>query len=981
MPVRFLSDAQRAELAGFPRDVDDEVLDRFFTLNSDDLEAIRAQRGDSNRLGWALQLCGLRMLGFCPDDLTSTPPVAVRFVARQVEVDASGLDRYGRRAQTRTAHAAQVRRHLDFRTATADDLSAAGEWLAGQALEQDRPIVLFQLVCSRLYEMKIERPGLTIIEQSLVGSAREVARKETARLVEPLLTPERRQTFDELLEVDPDFGIARATWLRLRPVNATPAGICEELDKLEFLRCLGVDQSWDLTVLPARKVRSLAKWAQSASNQALTQSSDDRRLPAMLAFVSESHVAVTDGLIELFDKLLADMNAKARLRLADYRESIATAANDKVLLLAQIAEVLLDPSIDDEQKATAVFDAVPRDRLATALVECHEIARPPGGSHVDLLAPQYARLRRCSPRFLDLLDFRAERDPDGLLEAIEVLRRLNKKGARKVPLDAPTGFISKQWMAMVRSESEQISRRFWEMAVLWTLRNRLRSGDVWVHDSRRYANPETYLISPQDWPKTRTEFSAAVNRPETGSQRLTNISHELDGQIESFSDMLETSDGPVRIEDDRLVVGRDAGDEVPESVKQLRSLLSSVLPRVELTDLIIAMDAACGFSQHLTHSGGASRRTPEMLAHLYAAIVAQATNLGPTAMARASDLSYDQIAHASAWYLRDETLTAAIDAVINYHHQLPAAKQWGDGTFSSSDGQRFPVAVKAANSGALPRYFGFGKGISVLTSVSDHYATFGTKVIPAGAREGIYALDEIFALRDRDTSLEIDEHTTDTAGFTDLLFGVYDLVGLKFSPRIRNVADQRLWHLNPTAFADTPLSGHRANQTLIEEHWDDLLRVGASIHSGTVLPSLLLSKLQSFPRQNALARALQEYGRLVKTLFILKYLQQPEQRKRSGRQLNKGEALHAVRTTVNFARQGRVRHRHITEQTTQALCISLVVNCIAAYNARLLPPAINTLKTQGHTINDDDVAYLGPTMTEHLNVHGRYRFDLTNVGF
>jgi len=167
-------------------------------------------------------------------------------------------------------------------------------------------------------------------------------------------------------------------------------------------------------------------------------------------------------------------------------------------------------------------------------------------------------------------------------------------------------------------------------------------------------------------------------------------------------------------------------------------------------------------------------------------------------MARASDLSYDQIAHATAWYLRDETLTAAIDAIISYHHKLPAAKQWGDGTFSSSDGQRFPVSVKAANSGTRPRYFGFGKGISVLTSVSDHYATFGTKVIPAGAREGIYALDEIFALRDRDSSLDIGEHTTDTAGFTDLLFGVYDLVGLKFSPRSRNVADQRLWHLNQT---------------------------------------------------------------------------------------------------------------------------------------------------------------------------------------
>jgi hypothetical protein len=59
----------------------------------------------------------------------------------------------------------------------------------------------------------------------------------------------------------------------------------------------------------------------------------------------------------------------------------------------------------------------------------------------------------------------------------------------------------------------------------------------------------------------------------------------------------------------------------------------------------------------------------------------------------------------------------------------------GDGTFAFSDGQRFPVQVKAANAGALPRYFGFGWGLSVLTSVTDHYATFGTKVIPTRVRE------------------------------------------------------------------------------------------------------------------------------------------------------------------------------------------------------------------------------------------------------
>ena len=92
MPVRFLSDAQREQLSGFPAELEPESLDRFFTLSGPDLAEVRRRHGDENRLGWSLQLCGLRMLGFCPDDVTTAPPSAVRFVARQLGVDPGVLE-------------------------------------------------------------------------------------------------------------------------------------------------------------------------------------------------------------------------------------------------------------------------------------------------------------------------------------------------------------------------------------------------------------------------------------------------------------------------------------------------------------------------------------------------------------------------------------------------------------------------------------------------------------------------------------------------------------------------------------------------------------------------------------------------------------------------------------------------------------------------------------------------------------------------
>jgi hypothetical protein len=102
-------------------------------------------------------------------------------------------------------------------------------------------------------------------------------------------------------------------------------------------------------------------------------------------------------------------------------------------------------------------------------------------------------------------------------------------------------------------------------------------------------------------------------------------------------------------------------------------------------------------------------------------------------------------------------------------------------------------------------------------------------------------------------------------------------------------------------------------------------------------------------------------------------------RKRVGRQLNKGESLNGLRETVHFAHLGQVRHRQLIDQTAQALCITLVVNCIATFNAGLLYPGVHQLRAAGFPIDDADVSHAGPTMSEHILVHGRYRYDLNRA--
>jgi TnpA family transposase len=155
-------------------------------------------------------------------------------------------------------------------------------------------------------------------------------------------------------------------------------------------------------------------------------------------------------------------------------------------------------------------------------------------------------------------------------------------------------------------------------------------------------------------------------------------------------------------------------------------------------------------------------------------------------MAQMAEIPADRLAWCTTWYLRAETLTAATNALVNFHHRLPLSQHWGGGTLSSSDGQRIPVAGKIRQATALPRYFRH-QGVTFYSWTSDQLSQYGTKVIPATVRDATSVLD---AILDNEIELTILEHATDTAGYTELVFALFNLLGLPFAPRLRDIGDQ-----------------------------------------------------------------------------------------------------------------------------------------------------------------------------------------------
>jgi TnpA family transposase len=414
------------------------------------------------------------------------------------------------------------------------------------------------------------------------------------------------------------------------------------------------------------------------------------------------------------------------------------------------------------------------------------------------------------------------------------------------------------------------------------------------------------------------------------------------------------------------------GEDLPESAEQLQEQVAERLPKLELTDLLIEVDAWTQFSRRFEHAGGAEPRTKDLLTHLHAAVFAQACNFGLAQMAEIAELSYRKLAWCATWYVREETLNTAIAQIVNYQHRLALAQFSGGGTLSSSDGQRFPVPVKTRHSTALPRYFGFRRGITHYTWTSDQYSPYGTKVIPSTVRDATYVLDGIL---DNETELPVEGHTTDTAGYTELVFALFDLLGLQFSPRIRDMVDQQLYRADRRVQYEhiEPLFSGTINHDLILSRWDDLVRLAASLKMGWPTASLLVGKLQSHRRQNALLRALQEYGRLIKTIHIVRCLDSLEHSRRLGLRLNKGESVHDLGRFIFFANEGEIRRAQHTDQTVQALCLNLVTSAVITRNTVYMSRALDTLRRDGYGVSDEDLVHLAPTLRAHINPYGRYR--------
>jgi len=248
-------------------------------------------------------------------------------------------------------------------------------------------------------------------------------------------------------------------------------------------------------------------------------------------------------------------------------------------------------------------------------------------------------------------------------------------------------------------------------------------------------------------------------------------------------------------------------------------------------------------------------------------------------------------------------------------------------------------------------------------------------VISTNDREALHVID---ALCSHETELQIQEHSTDTVGYTTHVFALCAALGFRFAPRIRDVLDQRLFTVGPPEQDYGPFGAllkGRINTRLVKDTWDEVLRVAASIRHGTVSAALLMRKLAAYPRQNQIARALNEIGQLEKTIFILEYLGDPALRRRVQRGLNQSEAVNSIARALFSGQRGELRDRVFQDQVHRASCLHLRIAAIGAWTTPYLAAAVEQLRAEDAEIPDAYLSHLSPLAWEHINLLGQYTFD------
>ena len=977
MPVEFLTEDQQRRYGHYTEEPSPLQLARYFHFDDRDHQLIAQRQTDYTRLGFALQLGTVRFLGTFLPDPTDVPAPVVAYVANQLGIrDTTCLAQYHTR-DTHWDHATQIRRAYGYRDLhTPHEVFRLVRWLYTRAwLGAERPSVLFDLATAQLVERKVLLPGVTTLER-LVARVRDRTAGRLWHMLAQLPNAAQQAKLDALLHVPEGARSSLLDRLRRAPVRVSGPALVTALQRLEDIREVGVSDL-PLEHIPPHRLHALARYGAAARAQALARMPTERRIATLLAFAWAFERIAMDDALDLLDMLISDIvraahHAGEKERLRTLRDLDAAA-----LQLWDALQVLLDERVDTGAIRTQTFAHVPRERLLEAGAQVETLARPPDDNYYPELIERYRSVRRFLPPLLQTVSFQATQAGQPMLEVWDFLRQIEPQRHPDMQ-QAPLAVVPGAWRRLVvPPHASVVDRRAYTLCALERLQDHLRRRDVFVPRSEHWGDPRIKLLQGEQWEAMRPQVCRALDRSDAPEPALHALAQHLDEAYRRTAANFPTN-AAVRVEhvngrDTLTLTGLDKLEE-PPSLLELRDHVLALLPRIDLPELLLEIHTRTGFANEFLHISEGAARVADLPISICAVLLAEACNIGlePVVRSDTPALTRGRLSWVQQNYIRADTLTRANACLVDTQSTIALAQEWGGGEVASADGLRFVVPVRTINAGPNRKYFNADRGVTYYNFTSDQFTGFHAIVIPGTLRDSMFILD---GLLEHQTRLQPVEVMADTAGVSDVVFGLFWLLGYQFSPRLADIGEARFWRLDPTADYGVlnTIARSRVNTKLIARNWDDLLRVAGSLQQGTVSASELMRSLLRSKRPSTLARAIGALGRIPRTLYMLAYIDDENYRRRMLTQLNRGEGRHSVARAVFHGQRGELRQRYREGQEDQLGALGLVVNAIVLWNTLYMEAALKQLHHGGIKVASADVARLSPWCIDTSTFRGGTR--------
>ncbi|PRX45336.1 Tn3 transposase DDE domain-containing protein [Nonomuraea fuscirosea] len=737
MPFEFLSDQQIARYGRFPEEPSAAELEQFFRLDRRALDALASKRRPATKLGWAVQWGTVRLLGvFLTDDPLAVPPDVVAFVAEQLGLDPAHFTDYGQRQQTVYEHAWEIRELLGYRDFGSCESEVRQYVSARVWASAEGPRALFDRARVHMLKERILLPGMTVLVR-LVGEVRRAENERLHALLSGRLSAEMRAALMGLLAVPDGKRRSELERLRTAPTKASGRVLAEELRRVAEIAELGAGQVATDPV-PAVKLGALARYGLAAKARTLRDLAADRQGATLLATVRHLETASVDDALDVLD-LLISSNLLARAERAGKAEQLRTfpRLRKAARTMASAMEVLMAvPEATEERLVSlvevwkAIEEVVPREKLASA-VETVAAFVPTTDDDAAAqwraeLVKRYRTVQGFIEPLLSTIRFRAVEAGTVVLAMVRTAAAMAKSRRRYAPGDiaAHAELITGSWRPLVYRNPDlpegQIDKAAFVLCALMHLHTALRRRDVFAEGSERWSDPRARLLDGQAWEQARPRVLTSLELELEPAGHLAELASALEGAYVRVLDGLG-SNTAVQFVGGRLQLERLGPLAEPPLMKELRSLIDGMLPRLDFPELLLEVFDRTGLPADFTHVAGTDAMMEDFPMSLAALIVAEACNVGlvPIEKPNVPALTRARLQQVDQGYLRAETIAAANARLIGAQAGIGIVRHWGSGHIASADGLRFVVPVASLHAGHNPVYFARQRGATWLNVVND----------------------------------------------------------------------------------------------------------------------------------------------------------------------------------------------------------------------------------------------------------------------